>query len=93
MPVVDVATGTGNIQGYAGSGTILGFTLSETVGTSPVLVELRDATSAGTGNFLGVMRVVANGFASTMVPATGFSSGVYVNRSGGGSGRVDLYLM
>lgn len=88
---VPVAAGATDVQGYTGSGCLVGVAIRET-GTAIGHVQFRDGTSAA-GAVVAVASCAQNGAVYMPVPAVNFETGIYLDKTGTGVTEVVLYLL
>lgn len=88
----DLPTASGEVSG-SGPGEFLGYTIRETGGTSPLTVVLYDNASAGSGNILAEIEVLAGKQTDEMVgrPGKQVVNGIYAVISGGGTLQGAIY--
>ena len=84
---IPVAAGTGDVQGFTGATTLVGYSIRETTAAVAV-VQLRDGT--GTGDPLRVTIGLGAGAGQVApLPAIQFDTGIFVDRT---SGTTELVL-
>jgi hypothetical protein len=78
-------------QGVTGPGALLGFYAHETGGASPSTLNLRDGLDA-TGRLIYTTTVLAGAKESWTLNGASFGQGIFVERSGAGTTRLNLFL-
>lgn len=86
---VVVAAGSADAQAVTGTAELVGYSIRETAGAVASLT-LRDGTSVA-GLSRTFVSLAANGVETKFLPAVQFSSGIFVDRTGGSTELV-LYL-